>query len=160
VPAAVAARGIDAKAYTLGSNIVFGSGEYRPDSDSGRHLLVHELTHVRQGYGPIRRCANPKVNDPKYDALATKLKGHAKYTALADKTEADEVLVEAKKKPSCLDLLGKFQKLLHTPEKSHKEAKCALALSQVMANRELILWKVPTTYEPTCRDIRQAKQCS
>jgi hypothetical protein len=111
-------RQLSAKAFTLGSDIFFDAGEYQPEASSGKHLLAHELTHVRQGCGIIRRCANPKVNDPKYDSFATKLKGHAKYTALADKTEADEVLVEAKKKPSCLDLLGKFQMLLNTPEKS------------------------------------------
>lgn len=40
------ARAINAKAYTLGSNIVFGSGEYSPDYDSGKKLLAHELAHV------------------------------------------------------------------------------------------------------------------
>jgi hypothetical protein len=47
-PAAESARAINAKAYTLGSNIVFNAGEYRPDSESGRHLLAHELAHVVQ----------------------------------------------------------------------------------------------------------------
>lgn len=42
------ARAIDAKAYTLGNHIVFGKGEYRPESNSGRHLLAHELAHVTQ----------------------------------------------------------------------------------------------------------------
>ncbi len=42
------AKAAGARAYTLGSDIVFGSGEYRPDSESGRHLLAHELTHVMQ----------------------------------------------------------------------------------------------------------------
>jgi len=42
------ARTIDAKAYTLGSHIVFGSGEYKPESESGKHLLAHELAHVAQ----------------------------------------------------------------------------------------------------------------
>ena len=116
--AAELSRDLSARAFTIGSDIFFGGGEYQPETDSGKRLIAHELTHVRQGGRVIRRCANPKVNDPKYDALATKLKSHAKYTALADKTEADEVLVEAKKKPSCLDLLGKFQTLLDTPEKS------------------------------------------
>lgn len=48
------AAAIDARAYTLGNNIVFGNGEYSPDSDSGRHLLAHELAHVVQqsGSGP------------------------------------------------------------------------------------------------------------
>ena len=115
--AAESAKAIDAKAYTLGSDIVFGDGEYQPETDFGKQILAHELTHVRQGGKVIRRCANPGVNDPKYDALAIKLKSHAKYTTLADKTKADEVLVEAKKKPACLYLLGKFQTLLDTPEK-------------------------------------------
>lgn len=46
--AAKSARAIDAKAYTLGYNIVFNSGEYKPESDSGKHLIAHELAHVAQ----------------------------------------------------------------------------------------------------------------
>lgn len=42
------ARSINARAYALGSNIVFGSGEYAPDSERGLHLIAHELTHVGQ----------------------------------------------------------------------------------------------------------------
>lgn len=42
------AKAVDARAYTLGNNIVFGSGEYEPHSESGRHLLAHELAHVAQ----------------------------------------------------------------------------------------------------------------
>lgn len=42
------AKSIDAKAYTLGSHIVFGHGEYRPDSEDGKHLLAHELAHTTQ----------------------------------------------------------------------------------------------------------------
>jgi hypothetical protein len=45
---AEAARGVDARAYTIGRDIVFGSGEYRPDSPSGSRLLAHELSHVVQ----------------------------------------------------------------------------------------------------------------
>ena len=50
--AAKSARSIDAKAYTLGSNIVFGNGEYEPDTNSGKHMLAHELAHVAQQLGP------------------------------------------------------------------------------------------------------------
>jgi hypothetical protein len=42
------ARAIDAKAYTIGNNIVFGEGEYQPESQSGKYLLAHELAHVTQ----------------------------------------------------------------------------------------------------------------
>lgn len=42
------AREMNARAYTVGRDIVFGSGEYDPSTSQGRHLLAHELTHVIQ----------------------------------------------------------------------------------------------------------------
>ncbi|MCP5409097.1 MAG: DUF4157 domain-containing protein [Chromatiaceae bacterium] len=42
------AREINARAFTLGRDLVFADGEYQPDSHAGRHLLAHELTHVVQ----------------------------------------------------------------------------------------------------------------
>jgi hypothetical protein len=42
------ASSINAKAFTSGRNVVFGAGEYSPETDSGKHLLAHELTHVIQ----------------------------------------------------------------------------------------------------------------
>ncbi|HEY9132674.1 MAG TPA: DUF4157 domain-containing protein [Dyella sp.] len=46
--AAHSARAVDAVAYTVGSDVVFDRGQYRPDTSSGRQLLAHELTHVVQ----------------------------------------------------------------------------------------------------------------
>lgn len=46
--AAVSAREVGAHAYTVGHDIVFGSGRYQPGSPGGRSLLAHELTHVVQ----------------------------------------------------------------------------------------------------------------
>lgn len=35
-------------------DVVFGRGEYAPDTSAGRHLLAHELTHVvQQRSGPV-----------------------------------------------------------------------------------------------------------
>ncbi len=39
---------LNARAYTVGQNIVFGAGQYVPDTNMGKHLLAHELTHVVQ----------------------------------------------------------------------------------------------------------------
>ncbi|BDI34258.1 hypothetical protein CCAX7_63090 [Capsulimonas corticalis] len=39
---------VSARAYTLGSDVVFRSGEFAPGSPEGRRLLAHELTHVVQ----------------------------------------------------------------------------------------------------------------
>ncbi len=49
--AADSARGVNARAYTVGSDIAFGSGEYAPTSNEGKRLLAHELTHVVQQRG-------------------------------------------------------------------------------------------------------------
>jgi hypothetical protein len=53
------ARSLDARAFTLGSSIVFGPGEYRPGNAAGRHLIAHELTHVLQQ--AERASARPTV---------------------------------------------------------------------------------------------------
>lgn len=50
--AAESARAVDAAAYTVGSDIVFGAGRYAPQSAAGRRLLAHELAHVAQQAGP------------------------------------------------------------------------------------------------------------
>ncbi|WP_298734426.1 DUF4157 domain-containing protein [uncultured Chitinophaga sp.] len=42
------ARAVHAAAYTVGSTITFGAGQYQPGTAAGRRLLAHELTHVVQ----------------------------------------------------------------------------------------------------------------
>jgi hypothetical protein len=39
---------LNARAFTHETDVYFNSGEYHPDSWSGKHLLAHELTHVLQ----------------------------------------------------------------------------------------------------------------
>lgn len=49
------ARAVAALAYTVGQDVVFGSGQYAPHSGMGRRLLAHELAHtVQQGAAPSR----------------------------------------------------------------------------------------------------------
>ena len=45
------ARAVNALAYTVGNDIVFGTGQYAPGSAEGRRLLAHELAHVVQQGG-------------------------------------------------------------------------------------------------------------
>lgn len=62
------AKSVNAQAYTVGSNIVFQRDKYNPASDSGKHMLAHELTHVvQQRSGPVDGTDNGsgvKVSDP------------------------------------------------------------------------------------------------
>ena len=52
--AAESARAVNAHAYTVGNDIVFGSGRYDPASPTGQRTIAHELTHViQQRSGPV-----------------------------------------------------------------------------------------------------------
>jgi hypothetical protein len=42
---------VNALAYTVGQNIVFGAGRFAPETQTGQRLLAHELTHVVQQAG-------------------------------------------------------------------------------------------------------------
>lgn len=53
--AAGSARAMGANAYTMGHDIVFGQGQYKPQSSAGQRLLIHELTHVVQQKGANSR---------------------------------------------------------------------------------------------------------
>jgi len=60
-----AARSVNALAYTMGSDVVFGDGQYRPGTESGRKLLVHELAHViQQGTAGTPSLQRRKVPGP------------------------------------------------------------------------------------------------
>jgi hypothetical protein len=46
--AAESARSVNALAYTVGRDVVFGAGQYAPQTSEGQRVLAHELTHVAQ----------------------------------------------------------------------------------------------------------------
>src|SRR5262249_24089323 len=53
--AAESAQHVHARAYTVGSHIVFGAGQWQPGGQDGDRLLAHELTHVLQQGGGLHR---------------------------------------------------------------------------------------------------------
>lgn len=42
---------INARAFTIGEDIFFGSGELKPSSQAGMRLLAHEVAHTLQSFG-------------------------------------------------------------------------------------------------------------
>jgi hypothetical protein len=62
--AAASARAIDAHAYTVGNHIVFGQGQYRPGTRSGRFLLAHELAHTIQQSGGRQLQPHGSISQP------------------------------------------------------------------------------------------------
>lgn len=62
--AARLAASLNAQAYTVGRDVVFGEGRYAPHTQAGRRLLAHELTHVVQqsgARGMLQRAENDTV---------------------------------------------------------------------------------------------------
>ncbi len=72
--AARSARDVQARAYTVGMDLVFGDGGYAPGTASGRRLLAHELAHVfqqGQGFGPglLQRASGIDSEKPNAEAV-------------------------------------------------------------------------------------------
>lgn len=63
--AAKSARAVNALAYTIGRDMVFGAGQYAPQTSKGRRLMTHELTHVVQQQGYVNHpSANYTLGSP------------------------------------------------------------------------------------------------
>lgn len=73
--AAASAADLGAAAYTVGPDIIFGRGQFAPQTAAGRQLLAHELVHVVQqdgGHARLQRapcrsaaqCTAPTAGDP------------------------------------------------------------------------------------------------
>lgn len=59
--ATASADAIDAHAYAVGDHVVFGASQFSPSSQTGRHLLAHELAHtIQQGDGTRTLARQPK----------------------------------------------------------------------------------------------------
>lgn len=69
--AAASARAVNALAYTVGRDMVFGAGHYAPGTASGQRLLAHELAHTIQQAGTdghLQRfvtCESPETCPPR-----------------------------------------------------------------------------------------------
>jgi hypothetical protein len=71
--AAESAQSVNALAYTVGENVVFGAGQYTPTTTQGKKLLAHELTHVVQqvGSNTLQRQIDEEEIPPPISAEAT-----------------------------------------------------------------------------------------
>jgi hypothetical protein len=100
--AAEAARLLSASAFTIGSHVAFGAGQFAPTTGSGRRLLAHELAHVVQGRSSVGRRA-PEVQrqeTPKKEATPLDLSGLLPSSGLV--IHLDRVL-------TLIDVLGEEQ---------------------------------------------------
>ena len=65
-------RDVNARAYTVGRDVVFGRSQFTPGTHEWRRLLAHELTHVMQqsgasGFPTVQREVDPQMREPPRD---------------------------------------------------------------------------------------------
>jgi hypothetical protein len=99
--AADSAAAVQARAYTSGSNVVFGAGQYAPGTTEGDRTIAHELTHVvQQRSGPVDgtpTAGGISVSDPsdRFEQAADAAADAALSGAPpVQRQEAEEELVE------------------------------------------------------------------
>lgn len=122
--AVASASAVNALAYTVGRNVVFGSGQYAPRTDMGRQLLAHELTHTVQQ----EECqalpshysfdTNDYLEQTAKQTATRVVAGEAAWpissaTGVALQRQADEIATS--KNPNSLsdrDLIAEYQRVL------------------------------------------------
>lgn len=104
--AADAASAMDARAFTLGRDIVFGRGSWAPQTDRGLQLLAHELVHVIQqrmafgGRTPELQMSSP--DDPaerEADAVASHLSSAAVGSSTISASHAAHDVIQRQPRP-------------------------------------------------------------
>ena len=84
------ALSIQAKAFTVGQDVVFGTGQYTPWTRDGRHLIAHELTHVVQ-----QSYANLLQGQIQRDLMAPRHRGREREDFPVDLEKTDPELQQA-----------------------------------------------------------------
>jgi hypothetical protein len=106
--AAESARSVNALAYTVGRDIVFGAGQYAPQTSAGQKLLAHELTHFMQqssaAFQPMlqRACITDPECEPAEEGElpGTAVKGSAAhFHASVEREEKEKAEEEETKTP-------------------------------------------------------------
>lgn len=102
---------LGARAYTIGSDIAFGKGEYAPGTTPGRQLMAHELAHVVQqgGAGELRRqpddgTRQPDDEDRDLERLRKQRQADQKWQGIEDNIQDED--------HPYLQFIQSFQKLV------------------------------------------------
>jgi hypothetical protein len=80
---------VNAQAFTVGKDVVFGAGEYAPESSTGQRLMAHELVHVMQQDPGIKN--NTDIRESCNDHLSRQ---EAKEKPKKDEDEKTKVITD------------------------------------------------------------------
>jgi Domain of unknown function (DUF4157) len=174
--AAGTAESLQAKAYTLGNNIVFNSGQYAPDSYAGKQLLAHELTHVIQQTNGLKRIQRKPRNrkKPRKRLSETERRGLIKFLSEQSEQLFQNSLEKSKKKGDLSNLKGaakgRYEKLINevkdaiskvdkvTPELGREARREHLVLFRKLLNDKFFVYPfIGFDLEHASKSIKKSK---
>ena len=117
--AAASARDVSANAYTVGHNIVFGAGQYVPNTGRGARLLAHELAHVVQQ----QAIAQSPVGIQRYEGPEHQDLGDKHADELFDFIQTEEGKKWAAERK--IDAVKLVRQMAEDPCVATKRSKCA-----------------------------------
>lgn len=100
--AADSATAVNALAYTVGHDVVFGGGQYAPNTVEGRSLLAHELTHVAQNTAAAPRASNPILMGKAGDRFEAEADERARVVAGGDSSASSPGAITPAAEPNRL----------------------------------------------------------
>jgi hypothetical protein len=71
------AREVNAHAYTVGHDIVFGTDRFTPGTQGGRRLIAHELTHV------VQQSGSNEITEHEADTIADAVTANAPMSSIS-----------------------------------------------------------------------------
>ena len=166
--AAESARAVNARAYTVGQDIAFASGQYDPNSHAGSHLLAHELAHTIQQRG-LQRSGNgvSMSHDSEYVRLEHEADSAAAAVTQGDTanvtrhasqpilSRADDGTVAPAKSTAPKQKQSKLSgaPMNHTVTPTEVYSKPTGAVSQTLEEFEIDVFYMPATKGPKAYDI-------
>ncbi len=102
---AESASAMNAKAYSVGQDIVFGAGKYAPSTNEGKRLLAHELTHSIQQPASLRQMPFESITTFQED-IAEKEAETVEKAILLDSLQQGN-------QSATVPLSGQFQKIMY-----------------------------------------------
>ncbi len=144
--AAASARSVNALAYTVGRDVVFGAGQYAPSTPHGQRLLAHELTHVIQQGTASPATASLAVG-PTDDAFEREADTIARHIGRDATVATGQAARSVQREP---DPQAPTAEQMREAQLRSLAARPSLALRQwsrlSQADRDQVLWTMISTY--------------
>jgi hypothetical protein len=135
------AREVNASAYTLGQNIVFGAGRFAPTTSKGQWLLAHELTHVMQQSVAATPSLQRKMDDSEFAKCRRYQKGAIEPCSRLSKEDMTRKIptYDEKKHGVASPLFQPFLAIAIEPMSAHARFRLFRAVSCQLSPRDAVL---------------------